>query len=159
MMTHPTASLASHRRPNESCGPRLPKRSIDRGKERRLAMLANEQLLRDADQAQIRGDFEAFTGFFTDDVVVHIPGKSSFAGVHKGKDQFLELFGRFVERTPEYTFEPHAYLADDEHGVTLQHSHYKRGSETLDDDDTFVCHFRDGKVSEIWLLSQDQEAV
>jgi ketosteroid isomerase-like protein len=92
-------------------------------------------------------------------VVIHIAGKSSFAGVHKGKDQFLELFGKFMERAPEYTFEPHAYLADDEHGVILQRSHYKRGDETLDSNDTFVCHFRDGKISEFWLTSEDNDAV
>jgi len=122
-------------------------------------MHPNEKLLRDSDQAQMRGDVEAFVGFFADDVIVHISGKSSFAGVHKGKDQFLELFGRFMERAPEYSFEPHAYLADDEHGVILQQSHYKRDDETLDSNDTFVCHFRDGKISEFWLLSEDNDAV
>jgi ketosteroid isomerase-like protein len=119
----------------------------------------NEQVLREADQAQLRGDFEAFMGFFTDDVVVHIPGKSSFAGDHKGKDQFAELFARFSERVPEFTFEAHSYLADDEHGVSLQKSHYKRGDETLDSDDAFVCHFQDGKIAEFWLLSVDNDAV
>jgi len=122
-------------------------------------MHPNEKLLRDADQAQIQGDMEAFAAFYADDVIVHIPGKSSFAGVHKGKDQFLELFGRFMERTPEYSFEPHAYLADDEHGVLLQRSHYKRGNETLDSNDTFVCHFRDGKISEFWLFSDNEAEV
>lgn len=122
-------------------------------------MHPNEKLLRDADDAQMRGDVDAFVGSYTDDVIVHIPGRSSFAGVYKGKDQFLELFGRFMERTPEYTFEPHAYLADDEHGVILQRSHYKRGDETLDSSDTFVCHFRDGKISEFWLSSEDEAAV
>jgi ketosteroid isomerase-like protein len=122
-------------------------------------MHPNEKLLRDADEAQIRGDVEAFAGFHADDVIVHIPGKSSFAGVYKGKEQFLELFGRFLERVPEYSFEPHAYFADDEHGVILQLSHFKRGSETLDSNDTFVCHFRSGKISEFWLLSEDADAV
>jgi uncharacterized protein len=122
-------------------------------------MHPNEKLLRDADEAQRRGDVEAFTGFYTDDVVVHIPGKSSFAGVYTGKAQFLELFGRFMERTPEYTFESHAYLADDEHGVILQRSHYKRGNESLDSNDTFVCHFRDGKISEFWFTSESNDAV
>lgn len=122
-------------------------------------MHPNEKLLRDADEAQMRGDFEAFTGFYADDVIVHIPGKGSFAGTYKGKDQFVELFGRFMERTPEYSFEPHAYFADDEHGVLLQRSHFKRGNETLDSNDTFVCHFRDGKISEFWLLSEDNDAV
>jgi ketosteroid isomerase-like protein len=122
-------------------------------------MHPNEQLLRASDEAQMRGDVGAFSGYFTDDVIAHIPGKSSLAGVYNGKDQFLEVFARFMERTPEYTFEPHAYLADDEHGVSLQRSHYKRGDETLDSNDTFVCHFRDGKISEFWFLSEDNDAV
>jgi ketosteroid isomerase-like protein len=121
-------------------------------------MHPNEQVLRELDEAQTRGDVEAFAGYFTDDVIVHGPGKSALAGVYKGKDQFLDLFQRFLERTPEYTFEPHAYLADDEHGVSLQFSHYKRGDETLDANDTFVCHFRDGKISEFWILTEDQDA-
>ena len=122
-------------------------------------MHPNEKLLRDADEAQLAGDVEKFVGFYTDDVIVHIPGKSSLAGVYKGRDQFLELFGRFLERTPEYTFEPHAYLADDEHGVVLLVSHFKRGDETLDSNDTFVCHFRDGKISEFWLTSENSDEV
>jgi len=122
-------------------------------------MHPNEQMLRDGDEAQARGDVEAFIGNFADDVVVHIPGKSSFAGVYKGKEQFVELFTRFMERAPEYTFEPHAYFADDEHGVNLQRSHYKRGDETLDSNDTFVCHFQGGKISEFWLFSEDEAAV
>jgi ketosteroid isomerase-like protein len=122
-------------------------------------MHPNEQLLRDIDEAQQRGDIEAFSGYFTDDVIVHVAGKSSLAGVYKGKDQFLELFQRFLERTPDYTFEPHAYLADDEHGVALQFSHLKRGDETLDSNDTIVSHFREGKVSEFWFFSEDQDAV
>lgn len=119
----------------------------------------NEQVLRDADQAQMKGDFNAFMGFYTDDVVVHIPGKSSLAGDYKGKEQFAQVFGRFSELAPEYTFEPHSYLADDEHGVILQKSHYKRGDRTLDTEDAFVCHFRDGKISEFWFLSVDNDAV
>jgi ketosteroid isomerase-like protein len=122
-------------------------------------MHPNEKLLRDADEAQLQGDVERFVGFYADDVIVHIPGKSSLAGVYKGRDQFLELFGRFLERTPEYSFESHAYLADDEHGVILQVSHYKRGDETLDSNDTFVCHFRDGKISEFWLTSENPDEV
>jgi ketosteroid isomerase-like protein len=121
-------------------------------------MHPNEKLLRDSDEAQMRGDIDGFAAAFADDVIVHIPGRSSLAGDYKGKDQFLELFQRFLERAPEYSFEPHAYFADDEHGISLQRSHYKRGDQTLDSNDTFVCHFRDGKVSEFWFLSEDAYA-
>jgi uncharacterized protein len=122
-------------------------------------MHPNEQVLRDLDQAQIRGDVEALFGFFVDDVVAHFPGKSSLAGDYRGKDQFLEMFERWLERTPEFTFDPHAYFADDEHGVCIQFSHYKRGNEQLDSNDVIVYHFRDGKVSEVWFLSYDEDAV
>jgi uncharacterized protein len=122
-------------------------------------MHPNEQLLRDLDQAQIRGDIDAFSGFFVDDVVVHFPGKSTLAGEYKGKEQLLEMFGRWQERTPEFAFDPHAYLADDEHGVCLQFSHYKRGNERLDSNDVIIYHFRDGRISEVWLLSYDEDAV
>ncbi len=121
-------------------------------------MHPNEQVLRAIDEAQMNGDVEALMGHFTDDVVVHVSGRSALSGDHRGKDAFMALFGRFMERTPGYAFEPHAYLADDEHGVSLQRSHYQRGDETLDTDDVFVAHFRDGKVSEVWFISQDQHA-
>ena len=122
-------------------------------------MHQNEQVMRDLDDAQMKGDMEAFPNFFTDDVTVHIAGKSSFAGVHQGKDKFLDVFRRFSERVPDYSFERHAYLADDEHGVSLQLSHYKRGDETLDSNDMFVCHFRNKKISEFWILSEDNDSV
>ena len=122
-------------------------------------MHPNEKLLRDIDAAQVRQDMEGFFAGHTDDVVIHIGGKSTLAGVYKGKDQFQELFGKFMEKTPDYTFESHAYFADDEHGIILQRSHWARGNERLTSNDTFVCHFRDGKVSELWIMSDDQYAV
>lgn len=122
-------------------------------------MHPNEKVLRDADEAQRRGDVEAFMAAYTDEIVVHMPGKSSLAGTYKGKQEFAEVFQRFMERTPEYSFESHAYFADDEHGVLLQRSHYKRGDETLDSNDTFVMHFRDGKIAEMWISTDDPYAV
>lgn len=122
-------------------------------------MHPNEKLLRDGDEAQLNGDAEGLLRTMTDDVVVHINGNNSFAGSYKGKGEFVALFERFMERVPEYTFEPHAYFADDEHGVILQRSHYKRGSERLDTDEAFVCHFRDGRISELWMTSMDERGV
>jgi ketosteroid isomerase-like protein len=118
-------------------------------------MHPNEQVLRDLDAAQQADDAEAFMSHFTEDVVVHMPGRSSLAGTYKGKAEFMEVFQRFMERAPGYAFEPHAYLADDEHGVSMQRSHYEREGKRLDTNDTFVCHFRDGKVSEVWFSTDD----
>lgn len=116
----------------------------------------NVETLRRVDEAQMKGDMDAFFAEFTDDVVVHIPGSSRLAGTYKGKDQLAELFGKFMEAVGEYSFEGHAYLADDEHGVALQNSKATRGGKILETRDAFISHFRDGKISEFWIYSDDQ---
>jgi uncharacterized protein len=119
----------------------------------------NEQVMKDIDDAQLRGDFVAFASHFTEDMVAHIPGKSSLAGDYKGRDQFMATFQKFSEMIPEYTFKPHSYLADDEHGVALQYSTYKKGDTIIEANDAFVVHFRDGKVSELWFFGDKESEV
>lgn len=121
-------------------------------------MHPNEQVLRDIDEAQVRDDVEAFMNAFTDDIVVHVPGRNALAGEHRGKEAFGSLFERFMQLAGEYSFEPHAYLADDEHGVSLQRSSYRRDGRSIEARETYVVHFRDGKVAELWFLTEDQAA-
>jgi ketosteroid isomerase-like protein len=126
--------------------------------EEELMTHPNEQLLRRIDEAQEQGDLDGFFSYYTDDVVAHLPGKSSLAGDYRGQAQMREAFGRFMQSIGEYSFKNHAYLADDEHGVVLQHSRSVRDGKTLELDETFVIHFRDGKVSEFWYQPVDQAA-
>ena len=120
-------------------------------------MHQHEKLLRTMDEAMAKGDMETFFGSYTDDVVVHIPGHSSLAGDHKGLDQMQALFGRFMEGAGEYSFEAHGYIVDDEHGIILQRSKMSKGGKTLETNDIFVNHFRDGKISEFWMYSDKQQ--
>ena len=114
---------------------------------------ANEQVMRAIDEAQAKGDMDGFFAQFTDDVKVHIQGNHKLAGEYQGKSQLQDVFGRFMEAAgSNYSFESHAHLADDEHGVTLQTSHFDRDGQKLDLQEAFVVHFRDGKVSEMWYL-------
>ena len=114
--------------------------------------------MRKIDEAMGSGDLGAFFGYYTDDVQVHVRGKNKLAGDYKGKDQLQAVFGRFMEATGAYTFENHAYLADDEHGTILQRSKSERGGKTLELEEAFVMHFRGGKVSEFWYIPVDQAA-
>lgn len=118
----------------------------------------NVELLRKIDEAMLKEDMETFFGGYTNDVVVHIPGTTKLAGTYKGLDKLQELFGKFMEGAGEYSFENHAYLADDEHGVILQHSTMNRGGKTQELDETFVFHFRGGKIAEFWYQPIDQAA-
>jgi ketosteroid isomerase-like protein len=119
----------------------------------------NVETLRRIDEAQLKGDMDAFFAEFTDDVIVHIPGNSRLSGTYKGKDQLGDLFGRFMEAVGEYSFEGHAYLADDAHGVSLQNTKATKGRKTLETRDAFISHFRDGKISEFWIYTDEQAAM
>jgi ketosteroid isomerase-like protein len=116
----------------------------------------NVEVLRKIDEAMTSGDLEQFFSHYTEDVVVHVGGTSKLAGDYKGRDELQALFGRFMEAIGDYSFENHAYLADDEHGCTLQHAKATRDGETFELDEAFINHFRDGKVSEFWYLPVDQ---
>ncbi len=119
----------------------------------------NAEVLRLADEAMLRGDIEGFFSYYTDDVVVHAGGTSRLAGDYNGRDQLQELFGQFMEAMGEYSFENHAYLADDEHGVILQRSKAVKDGQTHVFNEVFVFHFRDGKISEMWYVPLDQTTV
>ena len=119
----------------------------------------NAEILRQADEAMARGDIEGFFSYYADDVVVHVAGSNRLAGDYQGLDQLKDVFGGFMEAMGEYTFENHAYVADDEHGIILQRGKSVLGSETREFNEVFVFHFANGKISEMWYVPVDQAAV
>ena len=119
----------------------------------------NADVLRLADEAMLRGDIDEFLSYYTDDVIVHAAGKSRLAGDYNGRDRLQELFGQFMEAMGDYSFENHAYLADDEHGVILQRAKAVKDGKTQEFNEVFVFHFRDGKISEMWYVPVDQAVV
>jgi ketosteroid isomerase-like protein len=119
-------------------------------------MHANEKLIRTMDEAMARGDMETMFGCLTDDIVTHMAGHSSLAGQTKGLGELQALFGAFMQKAGEFTFDPHDYLANDEHGLIMQRSHYDRDGDRLDVNDLFIFHFRDNKISEFWMISEQQ---
>jgi hypothetical protein len=121
-----------------------------------IATHPNVETLRRMDEAMTQGDMDTYFGLHTDDVVLHIGGTSRLRGDYEGLDRLKEGFGRFMEATGEYSFETHAYLADDEHGVVMQRGTSRRDGRTFSTDEVFVIHFRDGRISEMWYLPVDQ---
>ena len=52
--------------------------------------MSARELIDDYLAAARRGDWDTASGYFADDLVVHIPGRSSFAGDRKGKEAAME---------------------------------------------------------------------
>jgi ketosteroid isomerase-like protein len=99
---------------------------------------------------------DALRALFSDDLVWHVPGQSEFAGDYNGVDNVLEYFGKLVGAS-EGTFsaEPHAILADDEHGIGLHTDTATRGGKNLNAHEVLVFHIKDGKITEGWEFHQD----
>jgi len=119
----------------------------------------NEELLRKGTDALNSGDMQTFLGMHADDVVIHIAGQSQFAGDHAGKDKafgVLQQQMQMLDGPPQ--FEMHDVLANDTHGVILGTQHASRGGKQFDDRQVVVLHIEDGKITEVWVSSDDQAA-
>jgi ketosteroid isomerase-like protein len=112
-----------------------------------------EELIRMGSAALARGDVAAFFESIDDNVVVHVPGRSSLAGDWHGKAKFIETFSAQAQATGGRGDVPHAILTDGEHGIVLAEIRFPDGSA---DRQVIVQHIRGGKVVEIWVYSSDQ---
>lgn len=118
----------------------------------------NLEALRKSDEAFANGDMEGYFALFHDDVVVHVPGRYSFAGDYAGKDALRSLDGRFGERYSPTGGETLAMFADDEYGIWLERYSAARRDRTFEEHIVSVLRLRDGKVSEMWVIPFDQAA-
>lgn len=120
----------------------------------------NEALLRRGYEAFAGRDFAAVAELFSDDVVWHNHGSNLISGDHVGKDAVFRMFARLLEMT-EGTggrFEMHDIVANDEHAVALlrTNSSWPTTGKRLNVKEIHVCHVHDGKISEVWVFSEDQ---
>jgi uncharacterized protein len=141
---------------------RWPKSRLDRGGTRTRGggmPHPNVETLRRIDKAQVAGDLETVFSLYIDDVLGHVGGDNQLSGDYRGLEQLQAMLGRFTEASGEYSFENHAYLADDEHGIVLQRGTMRRGGQTFSTNEAFVVHFRNGKISEFWYQPWDRAGV
>jgi ketosteroid isomerase-like protein len=117
----------------------------------------NEDLLRVGFAAFDGGDAEKWTSQnWAEDIRFHIPGRNPFSGNYQGIEQVLQCYGRLVEVSGgTLSLELHDVLANDEHGVALLTARGERAGRQLNDNMVETFHFRDGKVSEVWVQATD----
>jgi uncharacterized protein len=121
----------------------------------------NELLMREGFEVFSRGDMDALSQYWAEDIRWHTPGRGVLAGDYEGIAQVLEsVFGRIAELS-EGTFraELHDVLANDEHVVALFTGRAERAGKHWQDNFVQVFHFRDGKVTEVWNQFTDLYAL
>ncbi|MBJ7596013.1 MAG: nuclear transport factor 2 family protein [Candidatus Dormibacteraeota bacterium] len=119
---------------------------------------ANAEALRRGYEAFQTGNLDMLRDeLFDKDIVWHNQGKNPLAGDHRGPEAVIATFVKQFELTNgTFKVELHDILASDDHAVALARASGERNGKSLDQPYAHVCHFRDGKLTEAWILNLDQ---
>lgn len=108
----------------------------------------NVAIMQRAYDAFNKADIDTLTELFDDDIVWHLPGRSSMAKDYEGRDATLSYFGKIGEDTGG-TFQAELqqlFAADDGRVIGLQRSTGERDGKSLDVGNCIVFELKDGKV-------------
>ncbi|HET7482919.1 MAG TPA: nuclear transport factor 2 family protein, partial [Actinomycetota bacterium] len=98
-----------------------------------MAEHPNAARLREGYAAFASQDIEKLNEFFADDIVWHVPGRSPLAGDYKGKEEVFGFFMKLAGLAPNFSFDVHDCLANDDHAVALLTAHGERNGKILDE--------------------------
>ena len=111
--------------------------------------MTNAEIVRRGYQAFNEADLETLTNIFAERATWTTPGRSSAAGVARGRDAVFAQFGRYGGET-EGTFRAAlsaVFEAEDGRVVGLHHNTGMRNGKQLDTDCCILFEFEDGRVT------------
>jgi ketosteroid isomerase-like protein len=123
-----------------------------------MSAQSNAAALRKGYDAFSRGDMDALRNdLFAPGIVWHQGGRNQVSGDYQGVDSVLGLFEKFFQLTDgTFRVELHDVLATDEHVVALATTFGQRGGKSIQHGQySHVCHFRDDRLSEAWIVNVD----
>lgn len=108
-----------------------------------------------------RGDPEAAWAFYADDVVMHLPGRSSLAGDHVGRDAVIGAIQALLARTSDTAAEVEVLdrMTSGTRVAMVVREAVVRGDERLELRRVNVYRVEDGKIAEIDIFEADQYEV
>jgi hypothetical protein len=117
----------------------------------------NLEIARAGYEAFARGDMEAVSKVFSDDIVWHSGGNNILTGDYEGKEAVFGFFGALMQETGgTYSNDVHDMLANDDHGVALVTASATRGDKSYEGNAVHVFHMRDAQMTEFWSFLEDQ---
>ena len=107
--------------------------------------------------AMERGDRAAAVAFYADDVVMHVPGRSAFAGARRGRAAVMAYLAAALERADGGAeVELVDMLASEERVMLLVRERFSGGIEI---ERANVYTVRGEEIVEAWIYEADQYAV
>jgi ketosteroid isomerase-like protein len=119
----------------------------------------NVELIKRGHEAFAKQDLATLTELIPEDTVWHVAGHGPMSGDLVGRDAVFGWFLKVAELTQgSLALEPHDYIGNDDHVVALTRVTATRGDKHLDVRQVEVGHWRDGKLTENWVVTDDQQA-
>lgn len=119
------------------------------------------ELMRDYIACAKRGDWEAASGYFAEDVRFRIPGRSALAGEHRGRDVAMHYIQTARARSHGHDVELELIdmLVGGERVVLLVRETFHTAAGRVDIRRANVYRWRDDRIAEVWIYEADQYAV
>ena len=111
-------------------------------------------------EALSSGKFDELGQLLADDIIWHQPGQGQFSKTYHGKDELFSLFGRFMEVSLG-TFqidEVRAIMSNGDLVSAIIHFRASRDNKEISMEGVDLMRISNGKIQEVWLFSEDQEA-
>jgi uncharacterized protein len=107
------------------------------------------------------GDWATASGFFADDIVLRIPGRSPLAGERRGRDAAIAYIDAALARTHQSEVEVELIdmLASEERICLIVRERFRRPDGDVEIRRANVYRIADDQIVEIWIFEGDQYAV
>jgi ketosteroid isomerase-like protein len=115
------------------------------------------QRVRDGFDAFKRGDIQAVSDTFAEDIVWHGRGSTRFGQDFKGKQAVIGTIVDYAQTFQNMKLDVHDVIANERHEIALVNSSATRNGKTYEDRQVYIFHVNDeGKTTEAWII-QDTE--
>src|SRR5688500_4308960 len=104
------------------------------------------------------GDWERAFTFFAEDITFRIPGRSRFAGEHRGRQAAIDYIetARGIAHQGDVTGEPIDTLERRARVALLLRERFRLDDREVEIRRSNVYRIQDGKIVEIWIFEADQ---
>ena len=123
-----------------------------------MVVMTPRELMTDYLDAAKRGDWDTAFGFFAEDIVIHIPGRSRFAGDRQGRDAAVDYIETVRDRYRDGRIELEVIdmLASEERVALLVRERFHGDGPTVEIRRANVYRVENGQIVEVSIFEADQ---